>query len=75
LYGGTIGKHLKRVMTERGKRELRRDGARARYIDVLDTTVWHVHSFDPTILPMDGNQQRLAGINMKLCLILEVEKD
>jgi hypothetical protein len=43
---------------------------------MLYTTVWHVHSFDLTILLIDGNYQQLvATIEMKLCLVLEVEED
>lgn len=62
-------------MTERGKRKVRHDDARARYMDMLHATVWYVHPFDPTILPIDGIQQRVAVIKMKPCLVLEVEKD
>jgi hypothetical protein len=71
----TIGKHTKRVMTERGKRKLRHDSTRGRYIDMLHASVWYVHPFDPTILPIDDIQQRVAVIYIKPHLVLEVEKD
>ena len=74
LDGSPIRKHTESVVTEWGKRELRHDGARARYMDVLHATVWYLHPFDLAILPIDGGQRRIAVIKTKPCLVLDVEK-